>query len=559
MSKRSIVLLVGLVSAGLMVWKTDADGAPAGIHASVALVPDTDEKRDEPPVDTDTVADDEAENKPVAEQPADEEKKPAPEEKKEAAKEEPKKEEAKKEPEKPKPHKVERKPLKIDAKIDGTFVAEQTQEIGLRPEVWSQFEVVEAVEHGATVKKGDVLVRFDDERIEEELADQSIDQRLGELALMQEEEEFPRMEKLLEMNFQAAKTAHEQLVADVEYYRTVDRPFMVRIAEYRYNSAKEDLASQREELAQLEKMYEADEVTEETEEIVLRRQKFEVATAELIFELQESSRDYTLNVLLPRNDEMYEKQLQESELRFAQAKTTREMGLTRGKYELEKKREARAKSVERHAKLVSDRALMVLRAPADGAVYYGRCINGKWPEIGNLTPKLQPFGTVTPNSVLMTIVKQRPLHIEASLTERQLREFKQSMTATITAAGDDELELSGKVTRIVPIPDASNKYLMELDVDLTGAPDWLVAGMGCQATITVYDNKTALVIPTDMVQTDEDDDKVKYVMVLDKEGKPVRRNVKLGRTKEKLVEVLSGLEEGDEIVKEEKKEDTEKQ
>jgi hypothetical protein len=44
-------------------------------------------------------------------------------------------------------------------------------------------------------------------------------------------------------------------------------------------------------------------------------------------------------------------------------------------------------------------------------------------------------------------------------------------------------------------------------------------------------------------------------MVLDpKEEEPVRRNVKLGRSKDKLVEVLRGLNEGDEIVKKEKEE-----
>jgi multidrug efflux pump subunit AcrA (membrane-fusion protein) len=83
--------------------------------------------------------------------------------------------------------------------------------------------------------------------------------------------------------------------------------------------------------------------------------------------------------------------------------------------------------------------------------------------------------------------------------------------------------------------------------------------MTCQATVKVYENKSALVIPTGMVQTDEEDETTKYVMLVDpEEEEPVRRDVKLGRSKDKLVEVLKGLEEGDEIVKEEKKEESSK-
>ena len=586
MSRRLVYLLAGLAVVGFLAWKADADVAQptrqSTTSSPVVAQENSEENEDNPdpkqdeqeseqsvdekkieekkeasgtsPADKQTESDAKSAEKDAAEKTTDENKGASDEDHKAdpSADGEKKPEEKKEEP---KPYKVERKPLKIEVKLDGIFVAEQMEDVALRPEVWTQFEVIEAVEHGAVVKKGEVLVRFDDEKIEDELAEQAIQQRLGELSLMQEEEEFPRVEKLLELSYEQAKTEHEELVQDVEYYKNVDRPFTVRIAEYRYNSAKEDLESQREELAQLEKMYEADEVTEETEEIVLRRQKFEVATAELILELQVSNRDYTLNVILPRKDESYAKKLEASELKFAQVKTARDTGLTRGKYELEKKREARAKSVERHAKLLGDRALMVLRAPTDGTVYYGRCVNGKWAEISSITPKLQPFGTVTANSVLMTIVKQRPLHVETNLAEKHLPDFKSELAAEIAPTADDKLELSGKVTSILPIPDTSNKFQMQLAVDLADAPEWLVAGMTCEATVTVYENKSALVIPTDLVQTDEEDEKTKYVMVLDpKEEEPVRRNVKLGRSKDKLVEVLRGLKEGDEIVKKEKEE-----
>ena len=464
----------------------------------------------------------------------------------------------KKKDKKPEPHTVERKPIKIEEEVEGIFVAKEMHEVALRPESWSQYKVVEAVEHGAQVKKGDVLVRFDTEKIEKEIEEQSLSQRLSELTLMQQEEEFPRIKRQVEIEFEEAKKTYEQAQQDYQYYKEVDRPFDVEITNFLYKRALENLASQQEELDQLLKMYEADEITEETEEIVLRRQRFAVETAELMVKLQTASRDYSMNVSLPRRDERYETAMELAEIAFEQAKTAKEKGLTRMNYEMQQKREARASSIERHAKLVSDQGLMVIRAPADGMVYYGRCVNGKWAEVATYSAKLIPHGIVTPNKVLMTIVEQRPLVVNSALAEKEVVNFKEDQTAVISPTADEEVELVGKITKVSSIIGADKKFAMQLEVESDKAPDWLVAGMSCKANVTVYENKKALVVPIALVQTDEDDEKLKYVMLVEEdEDEPVRREIKLGRTKDKLVEVLKGLKEGDQIVKEEEKEEEE--
>lgn len=457
---------------------------------------------------------------------------------------------------KPKPHKVEAEKLTIEVELDGIFVASDTEEIALRPEVWSRFKVLEAVEHGTKVKKGDVLVRFDDEDLEEDLAEEALDQSIGQLSLLQEEEELPRVKRLLELSFENAERRFQQTKEDYEYYHSTDRPITVQITNFRYESAKQQLEAAQEELKQLQQMYDADELTEETEEIVLRRQKFAVETAELVLSLNKESRDYTLNVSLPRSDKYYETSLEEAELAYKQAKTAVEMGATRKSYEMEKKREARAKSVERHGKLLSDKGLMELRAPCDGVVYYGKCTNGKWSQINTMKAKLKPFGSVTANSVLMTIVKPGALHIESSIGEKDLAEISESQTATVIPTADKDLEWSGKITSVQAVPGASNKFQVLLDFEAEDTPDWLAAGLTCDANVITYEKEDAVVIPQSMVQTDEGNDKIKYVMLVDpEEDEPIRRKVKLGRKKDKIVEVLKGLEPGDEIVKEDKKKD----
>ncbi len=457
---------------------------------------------------------------------------------------------------KPKPYKVKVEKLTIDAELDGVFVADEMEEIVLRPEVWSRFKVREAVEHGTEVKKGEVLIRFDDEDLEEDLSEEALDQSMGQLALLQEEEEYPRVKRLLELGLETAERRYHQAKDDYDYYHSTDRPFTVQLAKFRYKSAQEQLASAEEELKQLQQMYEADEITEETEEIVLRRQKFAVETAKIILKINEESRDYTLKVALPRNDASYESMLEQAELSYKQAKTAAEMGATRKSYDMEKKRQARAKSVERHGELLADKGLMEVRAPCDGVVYYGKCTNGKWTQISSMKAKLKPFGTATPNTVLMTIVKPGALHIESSIGEKQIPDINSGQLATVTPTADEELELEGKVTHVDTIPGASNKFKVAIEFEDSEAPKWLVAGMTCESKIVIYENEEAIIIPQALVNTDEDNEKIKYVILVDpNDDEPVRRKVKLGRKKDKVVEVLDGLAAGDQIVKEDKKDE----
>ena len=75
--------------------------------------------------------------------------------------------------------------MKIDVPLDGTFVASKMTEVPFRPEAWTDYEIVEVVEHGNKVHKGETLFKFDDEKINEAIADLELEQRLNELAIMQ--------------------------------------------------------------------------------------------------------------------------------------------------------------------------------------------------------------------------------------------------------------------------------------------------------------------------------------------------------------------------------------
>jgi HlyD family secretion protein len=416
--------------------------------------------------------------------------------------------------------------------------------------VWAAFKVVEAGPHGKRVRKGDVLVKFDDKDIEKAIAEKSLELRTGELALMAAEEDFPRLEKSIALSYDEAKRQYDQAQDEKKRFDDTMRDMSERMAKYYLQSSEQQFQNANEEYEQLKKMYDADELTEETEEIVLKRQKFQVEAAKFFLEYAKINHQYTTEISIPQREESLKTAVETTKIAFDRASMAKSLGMNQQRYELEKMREARVKAVDSHAKLLADRALMTLKAPADGIVYYGRAVNGRWIEVSSQESKLIPFGTLTPNSVVMTIVKDRPMYVETAVGEKELPTVKVKQPAIVSPVADTEIELKAEVAKVADVPGAGNKFPVRVDLKSNDEPDWLMPGMTCKTKITVYDVKDALVIPAELLQTDKDDPKQKYVMLqIEGEEKPVRRDVKVGKTKEKEVEIVKGLKAGDLIVK----------
>ena len=137
---------------------------------------------------------------------------------------------------------------------------------------------------------------------------------------MKAEEDMPRLEKTLAMDLTAAERADKEAKEDFDRYNQIDRPMYVKSAEFMAKYYEFMLDYEKDELEQLVKMYEADDLTEETEEIVLKRQKNSVESAEFSLEGAKLNRDELLNVRLPRYDIEIKEGLERTAMALARAK-----------------------------------------------------------------------------------------------------------------------------------------------------------------------------------------------------------------------------------------------
>jgi multidrug efflux pump subunit AcrA (membrane-fusion protein) len=248
---------------------------------------------------------------------------------------------------------------------------------------------------------------------------------------------------------------------------------------------------------------------------------------------------------------------------LARAKLALSVDLNQARYELEQRKEAREKSLDRHAKLLADRALMEIKAPTDGIVFYGQCVNGRWSDTSSLINKYKPHSNVTPGSIVMTVVKERPMYITATLDEGKRPEVSDGRKASITLPADGADRLEAKVNEISRIPVSPGKFEVEFELSQENIPEWVVAGTSCKITVKSYDKKDALTAPKAALHDDEEDENKKYVWVVDpddEDAKPQRRNVTVGKRSGDDVEIVKGLKEGDVVSLEDesKKSDEEK-
>ncbi len=458
---------------------------------------------------------------------------------------------AKKPPAKPSTHKVKRGPFKIEAQLKGVFEARNMTEVIFRPEAWATLVVHKAVEQGTRVKAGDVLIALDTKKIDEAIRDMENARSLSDVGFKLMKEEAAELEKTVPLDLAAAERAGRHSVEDLERYARVDRALSIKQTRQGLKSAEQWLANAEEELKQLEKMYEADDLTEETEEIILKRQRHAVERARLGLEVRRAATDKALNVDLPRRDVSTKEAARRQALALEKARATLPMSLTKKRLEIEKAERARKKAAEKLAKTKRDRETMIVRSPVDGIVYYGRCVRGNWP---SLATSLARGTAVKAHSAVLTIVRTRPMFVRAPVPEKLLARVREGLEGKATPAAFPDARLRARVLTVTTAPVAAGKFEARLSFDDAAGAARLVPGMSCTVKLVSYIKKDALTVPAAAVFSDDFDEDRKFVYLRKKDGGHEKRFVSVGKKTDKKAEIVEGLGEGDVVLLEKPKE-----
>lgn len=444
-------------------------------------------------------------------------------------------------------HHVKKGPLKIVVKLDGVLEAREMTPISVDAEAWHNLSVLEAVEHGTRVEKGQTLVKLDLEDIDTAIEELESSQKLAELSLRVSRAELKAAESGLPVDLAAAERAKRLADEDLKLFLEKTRPLLEKSAEFMLKSATHYVEYQEEELKQLVKMYEADDLTEETEEIIVRRARNDVEQARFYLETTRAQSQETLEISLPRQETTLKETATRHEIDLEKIKTSLAVSPDRLKLALEKSVIDQRQSTEKLKKLKHDREAMVVKAPVAGMLYYGHCEHGKWSDLSG--GKLKRGSSLQSRAVFMTIVQERPVFVRASVAEKELHRLRPDISGTAGSIAYPKLVLPAKLESVATVPTADGHFDVRVAVETSDDAKALLPGMTCHVTLVAYNKADAVTVPVSAVFSD-DDDRTHFVYRVGTDGTHQQAEVTLGERTDDKVEIVQGLLEGDTILTE---------
>lgn len=180
-------------------------------------------------------------------------------------------------------------------------------------------------------------------------------------------------------------------------------------------------------------------------------------------------------------------------------------------------------------------------APRDGVV------TQKYLEEGTIIPP--GTSTFSQGTSLVQLSDVTIMYVECAVDEADISQVKVGQEVRVLAEAYPGQEIDGVVNRISPSAKTDqNITSIKVRVQITNAPKTvqLLPGMNATCEFITLSKKNVLISPAQAIKHDGDKD---YVEIKPKVGtKPVRRDVTVGETGNDGVEIVSGLQPGEEVV-----------
>lgn len=439
---------------------------------------------------------------------------------------------------------LEMKPFFIAHSLDATSLPDTASPIRLDAEAWIAFKIVSIADHGSSVKKGDAILVFETQDIDRKLADTKQAIATSTLNLAQAELDLATLEKNVPEQLARFERAAAVAAEELEHFNKTARKSAEESAGFDLKRREQILASFKEELKQLTKMYAADDITEETEEIILQKQLDAVEAAEFALRMEILNHQRTIKVSLPRQLTALTERRDDTALSLDKGTKDLPRSVELKKLEIAALRTGLERDGKTLADLQKDRALFEIKAPADGLFYHGSIEDGKW-TAGETIKTLQPGGAAPLGKTFATFIP--------STAKPLLQAFPNQATARVLAVGaegvaivpgreDIAIPVSLKSIAATPAPDLTHPatFTATWPENLSTVP-----GQSLQIRVVSHNNDKAITVPTKALNYGPKGWTVEVKLA---DGKTENRPVTRGRSDAENTEITAGLEAGQVVI-----------
>jgi len=435
--------------------------------------------------------------------------------------------------------KAKRGPFRAVHEADAVLVPAQSTEISFSPKAYQgELRVAEVAAHGSLVRQGDVVLRIEDEAARDlvraaEWAARTAERGLADARARQKEFDGDTERDL-------ARAEQELAFAEktLKGYREVERPLEKEEHEQRERSYKHSIADQEDEIAQLGKMYKEDQLTEETEEIVLKRSKRNLEEMKKRLELFLKRHVFREEYSESQQREALENAVKDKRKVVRDLRRGRETAKVLSGIDVEKAEHEAAAALRRLERLKDDLDRLTLRAPHDGIVLHGTV------EERVAVTLLKRHAVVMPHAAILTIARPGPLKARFSLKEKDRFRIEAGMAVTVLPEALADRRFAGSLEPVSGFPLPDNTW--NAHVNFGHADERLQPLLKAKVIVTLVDTMDALTVPVGAVFR-RGERAICYV-----KGKSpfgiITRSVTAGPDDGKHIVIREGLAEGDEVL-----------
>ena len=182
-------------------------------------------------------------------------------------------------------------------------------------------------------------------------------------------------------------------------------------------------------------------------------------------------------------------------------------------------------------------------APQDGMVAYATGRSRYYRE------EIRPGAAVRPRQPILTLPNLQRMQVRTTVHESVLDQITKGLTVSIRVDAFPEKNYSGTVQSVAVLPDqggllSSDTKVYATVITIDEEVDQLKPGMTAVAEIRVDYLKDVLAIPVQSVIQVQDH----TWCYVESTGGVERRNLELGRTNDKFVEIRSGIQSGERVI-----------
>jgi RND family efflux transporter MFP subunit len=403
-----------------------------------------------------------------------------------------------------------------------------------------QNKIIFLVPEGAEVKQGDVVVRFDSAEIDRNIAQQQVKVRQAE-----GKAETTRQEVEVQRNEGDSKITEADLelklsLLDVEKYEKGD--YQVELSGLKGEIAldRADLEQAQEQLSHLQKLVKRGFRSPEQ----LRRQEQLVARYENYLKRDQGKLQVLEQFDFKRKMTELRSKAEQASKKLERAKASAKAQLAKAQGEHEAARSTLALEQQELKKMLEQKENCTIKAKQSGMVAYA---NEYWYDSSR---QIREGATVYSRQRIFSLPDMAAMQVKVNVHESVVKKVKAGQKAQLRVDAFPNIAIEGTVKSVAPLADSERSWARggvkeyTTIVTIDRLPDVeLKPGMTAEVKILVNELADVLVVPVQAVTEHEHQH---YAYVRSGAGFE-RRQVKVGENNEKLVQILEGLSEQDEI------------